>query len=232
MLAGKVVLITGATGALGRQLVSAFRETRATLALVVRSASDVYEYSRLFDRMPDAATAAVVESCDLRYEDEVVRLVHRVVARLGRIDVLVNAATVVGPRYSLTDYPAEPWRYVIDTNVSGPYLLCREVIPWMVRQRQGSIINVTACPVESGRLDLGAFAVSNHSVLGLTEQLAAELDGSGVRVNSVELAIPAAEGDAGPKDPAWTRAFVWLASDASLDRTGQRIVAADFSKEN
>lgn len=231
-VAGKVVLITGATGTVGRQLTDAFAGAGAKLALVVRRVSDVCAYTSAADASAKPAAASLIESCDLRYEDEVVRLVHRVIDRLGRIDVLVNAAAVVGPRHCVMDYPVDPWRNVIDTNLHGPYMLCREVLPWMTRQGSGSIINVTTSLSTNAKSELGAYFVSSYCIQGFTELLATELRGSGVRVNAVELAPPGPGYNPVVQDPGWTRAFLWLASDDSSDRNGQRISAADFTRSN
>jgi len=222
----KVVLITGATSPLGARLVDTFAHARAKLALCVRRVSDLATLQRDLDLR---GIRALLSSCDLRHEEDVIRLVHRVVQRYGRIDVVINAANVTGPKQPLVDYPADPWRNVIDTNLTGAYLLCREVLPWMTRQGSGSIINVTSDLLEKSASEWGAYFVSNHSIEGLTKLLAAELEGSGVRANTITVGLPDnADAATEPRDN-WLDAFLWLAGDESNTTTGNRVAAATFA---
>ncbi len=222
---GKVVLITGATGPMGRSLVDAFSKAGARLALCVRRMAHLPELEQL---LTDQHEHAMIVPCDLRYEENVVRLVHRVVQRFGRIDVVVNAAFICGPRVPVVDYPAEPWRDVIATNLTGAYLLCREALPWMTRQGSGSIIHMTSSLASSVRPAGGAYMVGNVAIEGLTRLLAAELMGTGVRVNCVDVGTMTAHHE--PADgEGWTGAFLWLAGDDSAGQSGERVRAADFA---
>ncbi len=222
---GKVVLIAGATGPMGRSLVDAFSKAGARLALCVRRMAHLPELEQLLANQNEHA---MIVPCDLRYEENVVRMVHRVVQRFGRIDVVVNAAFICGPRVAIVDHPAEPWRDVIATNLTGAYLLCREALPWMTRQRSGSIIHVTSSLTSSVRPAGGAYMVSNFAIEGLTKLLAAELKGTGVRVNCIDVGTMTAHHE--PADAqGWTGAFLWLACDDSAGQSGERIRAADFA---
>jgi NAD(P)-dependent dehydrogenase (short-subunit alcohol dehydrogenase family) len=154
---------------------------------------------------------------------------------------LINAASIAGPRLAVVDYPVDPWRNVIATNVTGAYLVCREVLPWMTRQGSGSIINMTSHVAAPTKSIFGASLVASHGVEGLTQILASELRGSGVRVNTVEVSSHHFE-PPDPLDPLhpiqsepptdWTRAFLWLASDESALHSGERIRAAEFGQRN
>lgn len=198
------------------------------LALCVRRSSDVPTFQQSAD---DRTAQAVVVSCDLRYEEDVVRMVHRVVQRLGRIDVVINAASILGPKLPVVDYPVEPWRNVIATNLVGTYLVCREVLPWMLRQGSGSIINVTSSVTTDIEPNWGAHLVSASGIDGLTGLLAAEVKGSGVCVNTVEMPAPhsASDGVGGDSDGDWANAFLWLAGEDSADISGERIRATGFA---
>jgi NAD(P)-dependent dehydrogenase (short-subunit alcohol dehydrogenase family) len=226
-LSDKVVLLTGACGELGRTLIHAFAEAEATLALAVRQHADVESFER---RLEHQDGGAVVMPCDLRYEEDVVRFVHRVVQRHGRVDVAINAATVSGPRLALMDCPVDAWRDVVDVNLTGMFLICREVAPWMVRQASGSIINVAPGTGASARTQPGACAITSSAVDGFTRQLATELQGTGVRVNTVDIGPPAKHGTSASKPDALTSAFLWLASNDSAATTGDRILASRFTQ--
>lgn len=222
----KVVLLTGATSPIGRRLVETFADAGARLALCVRRVSEVDAMERpLLDR----GASVMALPCDLRYEEDVVRTVHRVVRRFGSIDVVINAATVVGPKMALVDYPVDPWRNVLSTNVTGTYLICREVLPWMTRQGEGTIINVTSS-VGPGRPEWGAYFVASQALDGLTRLLATEYRNSGIRVNTIDIGPPQQLAQLGRSPEEWTQAFLWLASDQAASTTGQRIRAMDFVK--
>ena len=224
----KVVLITGSTGPMGLALVDAFLNAGAGLALCVRRMAHLPELEK---RLRAQEKHAMIVPCDLRYEENVVRLIHRVVQRYGRIDVIINAALICGPRLAVIDYPADPWRDVIATNVTGAYLVCREALPWMTRQGSGSIINVTSSPTTSTRSKWGAYLVGNHAIEGLTKLLAVELKETGVRVNTVDIGLLTPELKPVMPGTDWTKAFLWLAGDESAGQNGERIQAADFTDE-
>lgn len=224
-LDGKIILITGATGALGRRLTQAFADEGAHLALAARTFHALYEME---NELLGRNRKAVAFPCDVRYEDEVIRLVHRVVNRFGRIDCLITAASASGPRQPVLDYPLDPWRDVISTNLTGTFLMCREVLPWMLRQNAGSIINVTS-GVTSGKAGFGAYLASKCAVEGMTRMLAAETRESGVRVNMVDVGIPKSEKRAAEFPAEVVSPFTWLAADESSKTNGKRIVAAEFT---
>ncbi len=223
----KVVLITGATGPIGRRLVEVFASAGAQLAVSVRRPHEVDTMERAL-RPLDVSLMAV--PCDLRYEEDVVRMIHRIVRRFGRIDVVVNAASVAGPKLPIVNYPVDPWRNILATNLTGSYLVCREVLPWMDRQGGGSIINVTSNLAGTGRPEWGAYFVSTHAIEGLTRLLASEHRSTGVRINCVDIGEPRSEGPLAADGADWAEAFLWLASDESASINGERICAGKFVK--
>ena len=222
---GKIVLITGATGRIGRPIVEAFARAEAIVTITTRRFE---EAAARQEELRQAGAAATVLPCDLRYEEDVVRTVHRVAQRFGRIDVVINAAIIVGPRLSTVDYPIDPWRDVIATNVTGAFLVCREVLPWMIRRGAGSIVNITDALAGSRGGKSAAYGISMATVDSLTRQLAGDVKGTGVRVNAVDIG----QLTLAPRGPAvksdWTEPFLWLADDESGRVTGQRIQGKGF----
>lgn len=223
-LAGKVILITGSTSPLGRRLVEAFAEAGGRLALCVRRVADVDITER---RLLARGIEASAYPCDIRFEEDVVRMVHRVTRRYGRIDVVVNAARAAAPRLSITDYPVDPWRNVLATHVTGSFLVCREVLPWMIRQKEGSIINVTQGAGGAVRSDWTPHVVAAYATEGLTRLLLSQVRGTGIRVNTVEVGPPQHEGHF-ERRAGWADAFLWLAGPESAATTGQVIRAAEY----
>jgi 3-oxoacyl-[acyl-carrier protein] reductase len=220
----KVVLVTGATGAIGQPLADACGAGGARLALIVRRTEAVDVMERRFLKL---GIAPFVVPCDLRYEEDVVRMVHRVIDRFGRIDVVINAAAVLGPKEAIEDYPVDPWRNVLATNVTGAYLVCREVLPWMRRQGNGCILNVTSHLPRAPRANWGAYLVSNHAIEGITQSLAVELRGTGVRVHTVDVGMPQSEGKSAGSE--WVTPFLTLAGGEGPS-TRQQLVAAQVAK--
>jgi NAD(P)-dependent dehydrogenase (short-subunit alcohol dehydrogenase family) len=158
------------------------------------------------------------------------------VERFGRVDVLVNNAGLLGPRVRIEDYPEEEWRRVIDVNLTGPYLVLKAAIPHV--PEGGSIINVVSGVSTEGRAEWGAYSVSKFGVESLTQILAAELKDRGIRVNSVDPGGMRTEMRAAAypdEDPTTritpeenTAVFLYLASDESIEVTGERFKAQEF----
>ncbi len=222
----KVVLLTGATGPMGRILLDAFLDAGAKMAICVRR---MINLPALEQRMADRGESPMIVPADLRYEENVVRMIHRVVHRFGRIDVIVNAAAILGPRVPLIDYPAEPWRDVLSTNVTGVYLICREAMPWLIRQGGGSIINVTTSLSTTPKAEWGAYLVANHAIEGLTKLLAMEVKDTGVRANVIDVGMMTSEVKPAGPNTNWTKAFLWLASDESRAHNGDKISASAYA---
>ena len=236
-LDGKTAVITGASRGLGRQLALDFaRVGVAKLVLVARSA-DALARVRSEVRAVAPGTEVVAVSADLARGEEVARVAATALAALGgRLDVLVNNASALGPTPMpfLLDYPPDDFRRVLDTNLVAPFLLIRQLLPALV-ERGGSIINVTSDAGVVGYPGWGAYGISKSGIEGLSRTWAAELDGSGVRVNWVDPGAMntamhrAAEPDEDPAqwaDPAAvTGVFLYLASDESRGVSGRRFLA-------
>jgi len=238
-LQGKHVLITGASQGLGRQLAIDFaREGAAGLAIVAR---DVRALNEVRDRIHEIAPQAriLVIGADLAKEADVERVIALTLSTFGgQLDVLVNNASALGPvpMPYLLDFPLEDFRNVLDVNLIAPFLLIKKALPAMI-ECGGSIINVTSDAGIIGYPGWGAYGISKFGLEGLSQTWAAELEGTGVRVNwvdpgSMNTAMHrAAEPDADPSqwaDPAdVTGVFIYLASDASREVNGQRFQAQE-----
>jgi NAD(P)-dependent dehydrogenase (short-subunit alcohol dehydrogenase family) len=238
-LNGKFALITGASRGLGRQLALDFaRGGAAKLALVARSA-DALTKVRAEVRKAGPGTEVVAIAADLARSEDVDRVAATTLAAFGgRLDVLVNNASALGPTPMpfLLDYPPADFRHVLDTNLVAPFLLIRQLLPALV-ERGGSVINVTSDAGVVGYPGWGAYGISKSGIEGLSRTWAAELDGSGVRVNWVDPGAMntamhrAAEPDEDPAqwaDPAAvTGVFLYLASDESRGVSGKRFLAQE-----
>lgn len=176
-----VVVITGAGRGIGRATAEAFAGDGHVVVLA-ELAPALGRRSR--EHLARRGHRAVFVRTDVADPRSVELAVRTVVRRFGRIDCLVNNAGVlhVGP---LADLPVAKLRRILDVNLAGPLLAARAVLPVMLRQRSGAIVNVASQLGRSGAADYVAYCASKFGVVGFTEALAEELAGTGVRVWAV-----------------------------------------------
>ncbi|HEX2181410.1 MAG TPA: SDR family NAD(P)-dependent oxidoreductase [Rubrobacteraceae bacterium] len=235
MLEGKVAVITGASQGLGRALALAFAREGARVVINSRAEESVRPVA---GEVESAGAEVLALAADVSVSADVERLVGATVERFGRIDVLVNNAGVLGPRVPIEEYPEEEWRRVIDANLTGLFLVTKAAIPHM--PEGGSIVNVVSGVSVEGRAEWGAYSVSKFGVEGLTQILASELEGRGIRANAVDPGGMRTEMRAAayPEEDPMTRitpeentgVFMYLASDESRGVTGRRFKAQEFRK--
>jgi 2-dehydro-3-deoxy-L-rhamnonate dehydrogenase (NAD+) len=108
-----------------------------------------------------------------------------VYSRFGRIDVLVASAGITGPTAKLWEYPVEEWRRVIDIDLNGVFNSCRAVVPQMLKNDYGRIVNISSVAGKEGNPNASAYSTAKAAVIGLTKSLGKELAASGIRVNCV-----------------------------------------------
>jgi 3-oxoacyl-[acyl-carrier protein] reductase len=106
-------------------------------------------------------------------------------AELGGIDILVTSAAITGPNLPLADYPLEQWRKVIDINLNGCFYCNRAVVPHMLAQNYGRIVNIASIAGKEGNPNASAYSTSKAGVIGMTKSLAKELAKTNITVNCV-----------------------------------------------
>jgi NAD(P)-dependent dehydrogenase (short-subunit alcohol dehydrogenase family) len=215
-----VVLVAGGTGGLGRAVAEAFLAEGATVAVTWRHVQE-------FDALKDAAgaNAARLEGREIDVTDEaaVAALVADIVARHGRLDALVNAVGGYDGGTKLWDVAGAVLDRMLALNLRAGYALARASVPAMLRAGRGSIVNVAAKAGIDPPAGAAPYAASKAAALALMDSLAAELAGSGVRVNSVlpsiidttanRNAMPGADYDKWPKPAEIARVILFLCSD-------------------
>src|SRR5262249_39593823 len=143
----------------------------ATVALVDRTAADTAQTSELAHA---AAMRCESFACDVRDEAQVQGLAAQVMQRIGAAHILVNnAGTAIRKR--VHEFTMEEWRTVMETNLTGPWLMCRAFVPQMKGRGYGRIINMTSIMAHVSSEGRGVYSASKHGLLGLTRALAAEL---------------------------------------------------------
>ncbi|HEY4026080.1 MAG TPA: SDR family oxidoreductase [Candidatus Dormibacteraeota bacterium] len=181
----RVALVTGASKGLGRAIALAFAREGADLAICARGAAEL-EAAAAECRRLGADVLAV--PADVAEPEGRERLVALTLARFGRVDVLVNNASTLGPTPLplLADTEPEAFREVIDVNLVAPFLLTRAIAGGMLMRGDGLIVNVSSDAAVNGYPGWGAYSAAKAGLDGLTRVWAAELSGFGVTVVSVD----------------------------------------------
>lgn len=177
-----VILITGAAGNLGKATAHAFGTAGAHLVLVDHAAERLPQMFPELAGSPDHYLATGVDLTDAGAVD---RLVDEAVKRLHRIDVLINTAGGYQGGAPLHETSLDTWTHLLNLNARTVFLTCHAVVPVLLKQGSGKIVNVAARAGLAGAAHSAAYSVSKSAVIRLTESLAAEVKGSSINVNCV-----------------------------------------------
>lgn len=180
-LHGKTALITGASKGLGKAMALALAEAGARLALVSRDLEQLNDTAAAVRKL--GAEAAVFQ-VDVTDEDQIGRLEKAVLGQFGKVQILINNAGI-NIRKTVTDFTLEEWRQVMDTNLTGVFLMCRAFIPQMKGQGYGRIINLTSIMSHVSIAGRSAYCASKSGLLGFTRALALELAPEKITVNGI-----------------------------------------------
>ncbi len=237
LLEGKVALITGGSKGLGRAICLAYAREGAS---VVTFSRDAVALKEVDEELSQIGRPHLVRPGDITKSEDIKKVVGESISTYGRIDILVNNASLLGPRVEIVNYPEEDWRAVLNTNLYGAFLLSKEVAQPMIAQRSGSIINVSSSVGRRGRARWGAYAVSKFGIEGMTQVLADELNPYNIRANSVNpgamatvmrrAAYPDEDQTKLKKPEELVGVFLYLASDESIGKTGGQYDAQSFRK--
>jgi len=177
----KVVLITGGTKGLGKSLVKLFLKKGFQVVTFSRKSKDISKLKKEFKKYGENL---VVTKGDVGKSAQIKSIVKRAVKKYGKIDVLINNAGIV--KLNLLHKTSEKdWDLIMNVNLKGPYLLCKEVLPIMIKNKGGTIINVSSGLGKKGAPRFSAYCASKFGVIGLTESLSKEVKDKGIKVYSV-----------------------------------------------
>ncbi len=222
--AGKKILVAGGTGGLGRAISLAFLAEGAAVSVT-------YRHQTEFDALKSAAgvNAAQLEGKDVNVLDETAlkNFVADLIAQHGRLDALVNAVGGYSAGAPLWEMDAKALDQMLDLNLRSGYLLARAVVPMMLKQKSGAIVNVAATAAFNHMASSAEYVASKAAAVAMIGSLAADLKGSGVRANSImpsiidteanRKAMPDADHAKWPKPEEIARVILFLCSeDAKL----------------
>jgi NAD(P)-dependent dehydrogenase (short-subunit alcohol dehydrogenase family) len=249
-LDGRVAIVTGAAKGMGGDICRALASEGAHLALAAREAPPLETLAHEVERR---GGRALVEPTDVTDETAVERLVERTRAAFGRIDILVNGAGVTGPvETPVWEIKVADWDHVLAVNLRGTFLPIKHVLPTMMSQRYGKIVNISGSSGLRGYKHRAAYSSSKWALRGLTRTVALEVGPYNINVNALHPGIVAGDRmDRLCRDKArkrgWTPeqvheeyvqemalrrvttasniadAVVFLVSDASQNMTGQSV---------
>ena len=237
MLDGKVALITGGSRGIGKAIAMAYAREGAKVFICARKAANLKKAAAEI-----RSAGGMVRWCaaDLSKAREVKRLVRQIIHDYGAIHILVNNASILGPREPIVRYPLSSWEEVVKVNLTALFLVTREVLKIMIPQKEGSIINLSSGVGRVGKARWGAYAASKFGVEGFTQVLADEVKEWNIRVNAVNPggtrtemraeAYPDEEPLTLPAPEEITGVFLYLAGAESREVTGKSFDARDWLK--
>jgi NAD(P)-dependent dehydrogenase (short-subunit alcohol dehydrogenase family) len=216
---GKVVLVAGGTGGLGRAVSLAFLEEGAKVIVTYRDQS---EMDALRSQVGETALLEG-ESVDVTDETAVRQLIGGVLSEHGRLDGLVNAVGGYAGGVPLWELESKVFDRMLALNLRSGFILARAVVPGMLKQKSGAIINVASKAAFDHAAGAAAYVASKAAAVAMMDSLAADLKGTGVRVNSIlpsiidteanRKAMPGADFATWPKPEDIARVILFLCSD-------------------
>ena len=181
LLTDKTAIVTGAGRGIGKAVALALAQEGAAVTLAARTDGELMELAHEIESLGGRALACATDVSD---EKAVRRLVETAVASFGRLDIVVNNAGIgiYGP---LTGMTVEQWDRAMAVNVRGPFLLCRESIPYLRLQERSCIVNISSVVGVKGYAGQSLYGASKHAVMGMSKALAKEVQSDGIRVHAV-----------------------------------------------
>jgi NAD(P)-dependent dehydrogenase (short-subunit alcohol dehydrogenase family) len=220
MFEGKIVLVAGGTGGLGQAVSVAFLNAGAHVVVPYGAEA---KFLRLKSAAGEMASRLDGSQVDVTDEAAVEALIERIVAAHGRLDVLVNTVGAYAGGMKLWESDGATLDKMLTLNLRSGFVLACASAKRMIEKGSGAIVNVAARAAIDHPAGLGAYAASKAAAVALMDSLAADLKGSGVRVNSIlpsiidteanRKAIPQADYKAWPKPEEIARVILFLASD-------------------
>ena len=180
-LRGRCAVITGGAQGIGRAIAERFLESGAEVALwdadealVRATAKELGSAKKVHFCAANVADAGAVEAATAQ-----------TLGALGKIDILIANAGITGPNVKLWEYPVDAWRQVMDVNLNGVFHCCKFIVPLMMQQNYGRIVNLASIAGKEGNPNASAYSASKAGVIALTKSLGKELAQYNIAVNCI-----------------------------------------------
>jgi len=180
-LAGRNAVVTGGAQGIGRAIVERFLDSGAVVAIWDRDSALAKKTAADLGNRGNIAVIAV----DVTDYAQVERARNETLKALQRIDILVNNAGVAGLNTATWSYPIEEWRRVMSINLDGQFHCCKAIVPGMIAQNYGRIVNIASIAGKEGNPNAVAYSASKAAVIALTKSLAKETAGKDISVNCI-----------------------------------------------
>jgi len=174
---GKKILVTGATGGIGGDIVRKFLSLNGT---VLGTGTNLEKLNSLRDKNPNLIT----EQFDISKHDKIDKFIERVFSNLGGLDILINNAGITKDNLSLR-MKNEEWQKVIDVNLTSTFYLCKSSIKKMLKNKFGRIVNITSIVGHTGNVGQGNYSASKAGVVSMSKSLAIEYAKKNITINCV-----------------------------------------------
>jgi 3-oxoacyl-[acyl-carrier protein] reductase len=185
-LLGKVAIVTGAGRGLGWAIAQRLAQDGANLAIAEIDGQSAQVKAAAIRQMKREALAVQM---DVSQWADVERMVKLVMSKFNRIDILVNNAGILGPYFSVMEYPEEIWDRVIAVHLKGTFLCCKGVLPIMKAQGGGKVVNMASVAGKEGNANMAPYSAAKAGIIGLTKTLGKEMAPYNVHVNCVSPAL-------------------------------------------
>ena len=227
---GKVAIVTGATGNLGAATARAFYQAGANLVLLVRQPDSL---TKMIPEIAESSNRFLIIAADMTNQDSVQQAVDKASENFGRIDILVNTVGGYQAGTPVHETPLETWDFMHALNARTAFIASQAVIPNMVENGNGKIIQIGARPGLKGRKNMAAYGASKSAVIRLTESMAAELKDQDINVNCIlpgtidtpqnRQEMPKADHSKWVTPEAIAQVILFLVSDAAKPINGAAI---------
>lgn len=179
---GRTAIVTGASRGIGRGIALKFGELGANVVVTARNTAAL---EAIVEELSQSGSRGLAVTADLDIEEDIQRIAAEALAEFGGIDVLVNNGAFIHPPIHLVDFEVALWKQIINVNLTAAAVLTRAVLPTMIENGYGKIINISSIGGRRGSKGRSAYRAAKAGLISLTESVAAEVKPFGVDVNCI-----------------------------------------------
>lgn len=180
-LKGKTAIVTGGSRGIGRAIAIALGAEGSNIVIVSRT---IKELRKTAKDIKNLGVTVLYVRADVSKENDVLEVVRQTIETFERIDILINNAGIA-IRKSLIETTEREWNRIIEVNLKGAFICSKYILPYMIEQEEGVIINISSIAGKHGFSGFSAYSASKFGIIGLTESLAKEVDEYGIKVYAI-----------------------------------------------